>query len=93
VASEFGHLKVHTERMEEPVIVYSFEVWDQRQGAYVAQRLKSPAERIERIGRSRITPGTAEEVEASMLDPQGRYNPSPGWNRVPNAPQGSSKNC
>jgi hypothetical protein len=62
--------------MEEPVTVYSFEVWDQRQGAYVAQPLKSPAVRIEKIGNARIIPGTAEEVEASMLDPQGRYNSS-----------------
>jgi len=61
--------------MEEPVTVYSFEVWDQTQGAYVTQRLKSPAGRIERIGRARIIPGTAEEIEASMLDPQGRYDP------------------
>jgi hypothetical protein len=61
--------------MEEPVTVYSFEVWDQRQGAYVAQRLKSPAGRIEKIGRARIIPSTAEEVEAAMLDLQGRYNP------------------
>jgi hypothetical protein len=29
--------------MEEPITVYSFEVWDQTQGAYIAQRLKSPA--------------------------------------------------
>ena len=62
--------------MEEPVTVYSFEVWDQRQGAYVAQRLKSPLGRIERIGKARIIPGTTEQVEASMLDPLGRYNPS-----------------
>jgi hypothetical protein len=62
--------------MEEPVTVYSFEVWDQSQGAYVARRLKSPAWRIERIGKARIIPGSAEEIEASLLDPQGRYNPS-----------------
>ena len=63
------------QHMEEPVTVYSFEVWDQTRGAYVAQRLKSPAWRIERIGRARIIPDSAEEIEASMLDPQGRYNP------------------
>ena len=57
--------------------VYSFEVWDQQQGAYIAQRLKSPAARIERIARARIIIGTAEEVDASALDPQGRYNPLP----------------
>ena len=62
--------------MEERVTVYSFEVWDPREDAYVAQRLKSPAARIERIGKARIISGTAEEVEASMLDPQGRYDPS-----------------
>lgn len=62
--------------MEEPVTVYSFEVWDPREDVYVAQRLKSPAARIERIGKARIIPGTAEEVEASMLEPQGRFDPS-----------------
>jgi hypothetical protein len=75
---EFGTLKTITASMEEPVTVYSFEVWDAREDAYVVQRLKSPAARIERIGKARIIPGTAEEVEASTLDPQGRYNPSQG---------------
>jgi hypothetical protein len=63
--------------MEEPVTVYSFEVWDPQQGAYIAQRLKSPAARIERIAKARIIVGTAEEVDAAALDPQGRYNPLP----------------
>jgi len=62
--------------MEESVTIYSFEVWDQRQGVYVAQRLKSPAARIQRIGSARIIPGTAEDVNASTLDPQGRYDPA-----------------
>jgi hypothetical protein len=62
--------------MEEPVTVYSFEVWDPREDEYVAQRLKSPASRIEMIGNARIIAGTAEEVEASTLDAQGRYDPS-----------------
>jgi len=35
--------------MEEPVTVYSFEVWDQTQGAYVAQRLDGPAARLIRL--------------------------------------------
>ena len=66
----------HNSHMEEPVTVYSFEVWDPREDAYVAQRLKSPAARIERIGKARIIAGTAEEVDASTLDAQGRYDPS-----------------
>lgn len=73
---EFRNRRAITANMEEPVTVYSFEVWDPREDAYVAQRLKSPAARIERIGKARIISGTAEEVEASMLDPQGRYDPS-----------------
>ena len=67
----------HNSHMEEePVTVHSFEVWDAREAGYVAQRLKSPAARIEMIGKARIIPGTAEEVDASTLDAQGRYNPS-----------------
>jgi len=58
------------------VTVYSFEAWDQQQGAYIAQRLKSPAARIENR-KGRIIVGTAEEVYTSALDPQGRYNPEP----------------
>ena len=64
--------------MEEPVTVYSFEVWEPREDGYVTQRLKSPAARIEMIGKARIIPGTAEEVDASTLDAQGRYDPSTG---------------
>ena len=71
-----GHRDGHIALMEEPITVYSFEVWDPREDAYVAQRLKSPAQRIERIGKARIIPGSNEEVEASMLDAQGRYDPS-----------------
>ena len=66
----------HNSHMEEePVTVHSFEVWDAREDGYVAQRLKSPVARIEMIRKATIIPGTAEEVDASTLDAQGRYEP------------------
>ena len=54
------------------VTVHRFKVWDIRTGDYVVQPLKSPAERIKQVG-GEIIPGTAEEVDPSALDGEGRY--------------------
>ncbi len=56
------------------VTVYHFKVWDQQQGEYIIQPLKSPADRIQEIG-GKIIPGTAENVDVSALDSEGRYDP------------------
>jgi hypothetical protein len=56
------------------VTVYHFRVYDPANDATIVQPRKSTAERIERI-RGEIIPGTAEEVDPSTLDEDGRYNP------------------
>jgi hypothetical protein len=56
------------------VTVYHFRAWNPGTDEYIVPDRKSPAERIERIGGT-ILPGTAEEVEDSVLDEHGRYEP------------------
>jgi hypothetical protein len=58
------------------VTVHHFKVWDQMRGDHIVPPLKSPAERIKQIGGT-IIPGTAEDVESSVLDADGRYDPVP----------------
>jgi hypothetical protein len=58
------------------VTVHYFRVYDVVHDRMVTQALKSPAERIKRIG-GEIIPGTAEEVEDEDLDEHGRYAPRP----------------
>jgi hypothetical protein len=55
------------------VKVYSFEMWDQAKGEMVIQPLKSPASHIIRIG-GKIISGTAEEVDPTCLNAEGRYD-------------------
>ncbi len=56
------------------VTVYHFKVWDQQQGEHIIQPLKSPADRIQEL-RGEIILGTAENVDVSALDSEGRYDP------------------
>ncbi len=56
------------------VTVYCFKVWDQQQGEYKIQLLKSPADRIQKAS-GEIILGTAENVDESALDSEGRYDP------------------
>ncbi len=60
---------------DDAVVVHKFRVWDVTKDEYVEQPLKSPADRIARIG-GEIIPGTGEAVERSALDEHGRYNPA-----------------
>ena len=55
------------------VKVYAFEIWDSAKGEMIIQPVKSTAGRIIRVG-GKIISGTAEEVDASCLDAEGRYD-------------------
>lgn len=71
-------LELDKEILADPddlVIVHSFSVWDAGAGDYVVQPLKSPADRIARIG-GEIVPDTAEVVKRTALDAHGRYKPA-----------------
>ncbi len=57
------------------VTVHHFKVFDIKRGIFVIQPLKSTVERISQIPTAEIIPDTAEEVEPSALDSDGRYNP------------------
>lgn len=56
------------------VTVHHFRVYDAVNDSWVVPSRKSPAERIESI-RGVIIPGTAEDVDRSLLDDQDRYDP------------------
>ena len=56
------------------VTVYQFKAWDHAAGEMKTQPLKSPKERIERVG-GEIIEGTAEDVSDDALDAQGRFDP------------------
>ncbi|WP_295559935.1 hypothetical protein [uncultured Hyphomicrobium sp.] len=63
------------------VTVHHFKVYDAVNDSWIVPPRKSPAERIESV-RGVIIPGTAEEVERSVLDEQDRYDPRPrGYER------------
>ena len=55
------------------VIVYRFEVYDIGTDDYVVQPSKRTADSIKEIPTARIIDGTAEEVDHSALDDDGRY--------------------
>lgn len=59
---------------DDAVTVHQFRVWDSARGEYVTQPVKSPADRIARIG-GEIVPQTGEAVKRSELNSDGRYNP------------------
>jgi hypothetical protein len=57
------------------VTVHRFRIFDPVMEDWVVQLSKSPLVHIEKIG-GRIIAGTAEEVDAALIDEQGRYVPS-----------------
>jgi len=59
----------------EKATVHQFKVWDPELDEYLFPPLKSTVERIKEIGGEIIT-GTAEEVDASKIDKEGKYHPS-----------------
>ena len=59
------------------ITVHHFTVWDPVGERMITLPLKSPTERIRRIGGT-IVPDTAETVNESDLDLHGRYNPRRG---------------
>ena len=59
------------------VRVYHFKVYDPIKDEEVIPPRKSPAHRINRIG-GQILMDTAEDVDASSLDGQERYDPKTG---------------
>jgi len=56
------------------ITVHHFSVWDGQAEQMIVPPLKSPAERIRRLGGT-IIPGTDERVHESALDLHGRYRP------------------
>ncbi len=62
------------------VTVHHFQVYDAASDSWIVPSRKSPVERIERV-RGVIIPGTAEDVERSLLDDQERYDPRAGPER------------
>ena len=56
------------------ITVHHFRVWSITHGEYVVPPMKAPAEFI-RMARGEIVPETAEDVDPSALDSQGRYDP------------------
>jgi hypothetical protein len=61
----------------QKVTVHHFRKWDINSGQYLTPPLKSTAERIEEAG-GEIILETAEEIDVSKLDDEGRYDPSKG---------------
>jgi hypothetical protein len=57
------------------VTVHSFRSWDPYEEKWFYPPHKSTAEHIR--DRGEIIPNTAEEVDPSEIDPQGRYFPKP----------------
>lgn len=57
------------------VTVHHFKVFDFNRGNFIIQPLKSTVERINQIPTAEIIPDTAEEIQPSALDSEGRYNP------------------
>jgi hypothetical protein len=55
-----------------PVPIFAYKVWDIKSGSYKPGRYKATEEAIKRFGAVRID-DTAEEVDASLLDEEGRY--------------------
>ncbi len=56
------------------VTVHGFEKWDQQQGENIRSRYKCTADGIQKM-HAEIIPWTAEEVDESALDSDGRYDP------------------
>ncbi len=58
----------------ETAVVHNFKKWNIAEDEYEVSRFKATAEAVERAG-SEIIGGTAETVDASLLDDTGRYRP------------------
>lgn len=58
------------------ITVHHFRVYDAKTDVWISPPRKSPVERINRVG-GQIIPGTGEDVNASALDEQERYDPRP----------------
>ncbi len=56
------------------VTVHGFKKWSQKEGENIPSRYKCTADWIQEIG-GEIIPWTAEEVDESALDSDGRYDP------------------
>ena len=55
--------------------VYRYKIFDRRDNDWVVQISKGTKARIEALG-GRIIEGTAEEVDPSFIDSEGRYVPN-----------------
>ncbi len=60
-------------RDDKTVVVHGHRVWDHAAGMTKVSPSKRTAEHIRRIDGASIIEGTAETVDASQLDPYGRY--------------------
>jgi hypothetical protein len=69
-----GNIDLLTTSPDGKVTVFQFKVWDHAKGDMITQPLKSPLQRIVRIGGD-VIPGTAEDVDVRLLDEGGRYDP------------------
>lgn len=56
------------------VTVHHFRLWDAQRGYFIVAPLKGAEKRIKQLN-GQIVPGTAEEVDARLIDAQGRYRP------------------
>jgi hypothetical protein len=70
-------LRLVTRWRTRMITVHHFTVWDPVGERTITLPLKSPTERIRRIGGT-IVPDTAENINESELDLHGRYNPRRG---------------
>ena len=70
-ASHMPEIRIREGRM---ATVHSYKRWDISRDAYVTTRLKGTPKYIASI-RGEIMPNTAEDVEPSCMDGQGRYDP------------------
>jgi hypothetical protein len=57
-------------------IVYKAKRWDISLGRYVKHR--GTADYLKSIRVEKIIPGTGEDVDPSLIDDQGRYDPGGG---------------
>ncbi|WP_068015070.1 hypothetical protein [Rhodoplanes sp. Z2-YC6860] len=56
------------------ITVYRYKLFDQRDGEWIVQISKGTKGRIEALGGG-IIEGTAEQVDESLIDNEGRYIP------------------
>ena len=71
----YGTAERGVEEYQTMVTVYSFKWWDSVEDREVIQPFKSTMDRILNVARGEPILETAEEVDESDLDNQGRYDP------------------